>query len=1317
MTSCIAAGWGSGPYGLMPWGGGLNVIAGGPLPSTTAFDIYCVGPCGPMSVLLTYEGVNTVGDSSQFFVDSTTGDQVLASGGTFLTSGVQIVLTTSVTNTFTSDFTLDFEHLPNDFSDIVSRHVLVSVTDASGPCFVLFFSKIGIGYAGAVHFDGSGNLVLDSTFQVLPGSATLISELTYYSFRVACDHITGAAYIFVTKTADLIQIGHQLRYVMPIILASSLSHTPTDQTLISVRGTLAQPSEVSIDTLCLGADFTIPNSPPTADAGLDQAARTCSIIQLDGTKSFDPEGANIAYKWRLLDAPLGSAFSFDGVDGSSFPLPMPTGFTNKFYSPSLAVVDAIDSISITAGLGDVLVVSGIPYDIIGKGTDGPGFFIQIDGFILPDNFSNAPFKLLRQRGISGITSAKPTFFPDIPGIYKFDLVVFDGQLFSEPSITITNVTESPIPRGCIPDVRFLWGYLSDFWNLVDDKDRLTTFFSASAQIAATELLSLWQIDYSKSLRDVQRTFQRRWLNYELNIDEPFPELTTIAPIFGGLRQIFPVAGLAGIPGTTLSITIPFFAADGISSLSSSYTFTGSGNLTAQNVLDQLSQFLLRLDSRFVITTIANRSGTLVELRIQAPFSFSTGVSDTAPIFVAPLTNTEPSGAGSGIAVNAYKTDRSLLGLSIPQGAILALGQIGYRVVGVIDDPGDDWPFQRISLLDSLPTSPPTSWAIPGKVTSRIVDFYNSSVDFQDLSFYEIFDSTTQQALFLRLQGAFIAQNDTTSMGVTGLGILANYQTHPTRIFDVFFLSVTRLTHLPIDDLISDIPYLQEKINSTDDTAVFRRNIDFYLEEFRGQNSIRFAFTNFADPDNIWGSVDAIPARLWAETTYIDNSPIIEQNFGIPAAFTLDDLSQLPNNVDYLSAVRGLWYSYFNGPTLFNLRVGTQILLGLPFAEETGIITEIRNDFSVTNGRILVQDKKNTEIVRSYSYPASLSPEINPTTNLPYAVGDLVSQFAPLVTGVEVVDWVKDPHWFEGYLQQGSFFEIEKFHKFLVRVDSAAFNLSSLLFVQSFILRIKPTYTFPLFVVKQQLGTKGDTEVSTTDLIEPTGSLKLFAGACFLGNEMATMLDQGNPAGGGWVNKLDTDSDPTTPLPTYPTSQPVAWGLDRDLMCPEDSILVSACTTLGAPAVPTLDNIFALDSYVSTASIALFEDSWVTDVPSTWLNLFNDFTVTGNTTITDINLHIVGDAGATDHNFTLSIVKNGTEVSSSTFTQDSILFTKHISVSLAVVIGDVLRVRVKPTTIPFASTNWKSIQVELGTLTLWSLDTTLAAGTYCAYRNI
>ena len=132
------------------------------------------------------------------------------------------------------------------------------------------------------------------------------------------------------------------------------------------------------------------------------------------------------------------------------------------------------------------------------------------------------------------------------------------------------------------------------------------------------------------------------------------------------------------------------------------------------------------------------------------------------------------------------------------------------------------------------------------------------------------------------------------------------------------------------------------------------------------------------------------------------------------------------------------------------------------------------------------------------------------------------QFAPLVEGVEVVDYVKDPKWFEGLLSQGSFFEIEKYFKFLVRVDSAAFNLNTLLFAIQFVKRIKPTYTFPVLTVRR---TVDETTVDVGDDVVFKGRLSLYAGSWFgSGKGQATMFDQPHPSGGGWWNQFDSGTN-------------------------------------------------------------------------------------------------------------------------------------------------------------------------------------------------
>ncbi len=945
-------------------------------------------------------------------------------------------------------------------------------------------------------------------------------------------------------------------------------------------------------------------------------------------------------------------------------------------------------------VGDVIVVAGLPYTIMTTGTDGNGFYVAVDGYVLPDDLPGVTFKYLYQNGISGTTTVKPTFYPDIPGIFKFDLAVFDGGLTSSPAVMIINVTESPVPRGCIPDVSFLWNYLSNFWalgELREDRGRITTFWRALAQVAATNLLTLWQIDYNKSLRDTQRTFQRRWLHYDSVLEETQPEVTKLRALFNGCRTgDMPMAGTSAFTADTITLTSPVLATPAV--------FTVPGGALTPSILAGLMQNAFA-NSQILVRTIVDRTSTNAYLRVDAPFPFT--ISETGALFVETV-NTHPGGtAGIAIGVRAYKVERSLQFLGLQEGDLLTLDGAAYRILRVADDASDTWPFQRVTLEEDLPAMVDTIWNIPCVATSTTLDFYNALLTEGDIATFAVLDNTTNTETLLDVL-VYGAAADSTSALPVGAVPLGVYLLDSVR-YEVQFLRARRYRYIPLNPLVVDIPYLQDRVQVLDDTTVLRRNIDFFIETFRGQNTIRF-------DRSVWDV--APPDHIWAETTYIDNKPNIEGNFGIPAAFTLDDLNQLPSNVDYLSAVRGLWYSYFNGPTLFNLRAGSQILLGLPFAEETGTITEIRTDFSLTQGRILVQDLDRQEIIRSYTFPASLQMEQNPTTKTVYAVGDLVQQFAPLVTGVEVLDWIKDPLWFEGYMSQGVFFEIEKFHKFLVRVDSAAFNLPALLFVRSFILRIKPTYTYPLFVVQQKIA---DTEISVTDEVLATGTLLLFDGACFPHGMISTMFDDPKSPGGGWWNQFDAGYN-TTP-PVFPNPEPVVWGYDKDLLCPEDYILATGCTTFTVATIPDFDNIFAWDTPVTTSVMALFEASWVTSVPyPAGLVLFEPTTLLANGTINNIRITIVGDPQGTDPDYMLILTKNGVDLTPIAFTDPtSSPFMLDTPVSIPVSIGDILQARVVSAGTSSTSPFWKSIFVEAAAEVSWSYDTTLPAGTYCAYK--
>jgi hypothetical protein len=1204
-----------------------------------------------------------------------------------------------VPDSYTLQATFVSDWLPVDFSNLIYSHLYVGAANQVGYAAGLFFSSAGIAYTGAVYLT-SGNLALSGPMQVIPGTAGLIEQGVDYTIRIAVDAATTTAYIFVTETLPLEQglVGHHLIAILPAITTNGIV---ADGTYISLRGTDVRETQACFSMLGMATGLYMPNVPPRSDAGKDQSLRMCSVGILDGTASTDPEGGALTYSWRLIDAPSTSSYAFEGHDGFTVPLPVPTGYTDKFYSAELGNESLLDDIV----EGDVVLFGSVAYSVVSTGVDGTGFYVQTTTNAFVDSLSSVTFKLLRARFLSNAATAKPSFYPDVPGVYKFDLVVYDGQYLSTASTTVVNVMESQVPKGCIPDLSFMWQHLSDFWKLVEDRERIQVLWESMAQVAAAELLTLWQIDYSKSLRDIQRTFQRRWLHYDLRLPEPLPGLTTVRCSYGGVAtnvDIDSTAGVSGVQGTALVIESPVHATVRIQ-------FQQANPYTASKLQSTLQIKLQGADSRYSVVVLG--TGAAQRVLIVAPFYFVVGSGSTLPVFTVGAANAKPSGVcGVRLAPRTYRVDRSLQGLSVVEGDILVVGGNGYRISRVVDDVGDPLRYQRLVLQADLPMIPGDAWSITATVTSRLLNFYGGLVSAGDLAVFEVTDSTVEGLTLLSAPVTAACEAEVTKLGVdlTALGARLSVPTVTAKL-----AYVTRRTRLPVGDLVTDIPCLQEKIQESDDGAILRRNVDYFLETYRDHNSIRFVAGNSWDPGDVWqGGVP--PDRLWSEVTYFDNRPAVEANFGIPAEFTLDQLASIESDLDYLSAVRGLWYSYLNGPTMFNLRAGAQILLGLPFAEEAGVIEEIRTDFSVTQGRILVRDAANAAIVRSYHFPLPLGLETNPSTGLLYAVGDSVTQFAPLVQGAEVIDYVKDPTWFEGIMHQGVFFEVEKFHKFMMRVDSAAFSLSSLMFVRSFVLRVKPTYTFPLFVVRSAVK---DTEVSVLDTVVCTGRLVLNDGARFDAWNYSTMLDDYRAAGGGVRNQLDSNSNPFDSTPVFPTPDTeILWGLDKNYLSPEDHIVVSWLYAHAGGPVP-LDAGFKLDGgNVPSFPFSATPLTAVPAAPGGYL-FGSTFTVGVAGNIEGIRLIVQGGLGAGAlGDYVLSVLVNSVAHTSAITIPPGGMIGSISLTGVAVVPGDTVELRLIPGSSGARTPDWTYFSAILDcTPVPFQLDTGLAAGTYSNSR--
>ncbi len=1418
--------WGS------TWGSGSGPGGVDAIPTSQQWDLFDLSGVvrdDDIDRLPTYTEVSLSGDGGAFFVGSFN----IASGGIYPSTTAALIIDVAVSETFTVQYQVKLNNLPPDFSQVTQGvacgvHAYLGVWSSQDFAAGFFISAQGFAYTGEVSLDGNGDVVPAQAVNQIPGSDTWVAAGKEYVIRVVVDPDTQLLYLYVTP---LDQVGGGLD-LKAILVAIPTASPVSDNAFISARGSVSETVWLELNNYQLSSRKILPDLPPVANAGNDQALLKCSVLQLDGSASFDPEGAALSYEWRLVDAPITSAFVFTGGDGVTLAETLPTGYTDEFYSLELQDEDTREPIRVN----DVLTVPAGSFTIK-QIARTPLFFVRVEYVQLPQNSTGIQFKLVRQNSISGPDTIKPTFYPDVVGFYVFDLRVGDGTSSSSPlgtgrSRVLTNVIESPLPRGCEVDASFVFDSLLSFWKLVEDRDKLATFWEALSRVTATELYTLWQTEYAKSLRDIQRVFVRRWLHYDTLLPEPSPELTSLRFLWGGITSsAIPVTGAVGVASTYVVVTSPFLldpvtlpltlqgavppesyaqelqarlretlgpsvrayvwwarasvtsadlssvsypssvtlrtltvSVDGSPAatatigtpataselvaelaaqlVSVSVTLTPTGALrVASKVSDPASSVVIGAGSTLldtnggplVFTSLSSGSEAYIHLDANIPFTLTSASS--APYITYPSINTVAGRLSGGYKVGdtTLKVPVSLASLPVKEDDLLVIDRTSYRIVRVLDNPDDPLPFQRVVVKETLPASPAggSEWIIPGWVESTFLDFWNGLVDRGDAVDFEVTVPSGDQYV-TRIASA-------TALGVNGslVGRLAINTAELATQLSTDTSATNRLARvlrrrfLPIDDLIVDIPVLTDVIEVTDEDSVLRRNVDFFLETFRGHHSIRFSSGVGSDLGDVWEG-DVPPPRLWAEYTHVNNEEMVESNFGAAIGLTRD---KVPDTVDYLSAVRGIWYALYNGPSIQNLRISLQIFLGLPFAEESGIIEEIRTDYFTQKGRIIIRDSSNAEIIRSYTFPRTLPVEKSPVTGVLYKVGDYVEQFAPLVAGAEVIDWITDPTWFEGILQQGIFYEVQKYHSFLVRVNSEAFNLESLLFAQQFIQKIKPTHTNPLYVVSVNASGDGD-EIDVIDTVEYAASLYLVDSVC---DRMgaSTVFDEPWPSGSTYGesarNAFDTDDDPTNPPPVYPGPPDlVSWGFDKDVLCPADSLEAAYCELVPPGSLPAFDGAFAYDvGLVAQTYTTLAPPSYYPSAPQVVFTavdpgvlvrlavLFDGPTGTPSTQLTSPTWRIDllnGTVVVASVPFSIGFIH---PVDGLVITMPQNLEILSGSLGIQVSPGDVFSVVVTPVGTSLNQyTDWVQIVTAVAVSGgLWAFDTPFAGGVQCAYGEV
>jgi len=195
----------------------------------------------------------------------------------------------------------------------------------------------------------------------------------------------------------------------------------------------SDPDTVMVDTL---------NSPPVADAGVDQTVKVGDTVRLDGSGSGDADNDPLTFQWTLTDLPAGSAALLDnpGIVTPAFTADKP-----GTYTASLVVNDG----SVDSSADIVLVATENSKPLADAGPDINAFVgdtVMLDGTGSSDA-DNDPltfnWSLLSGPSVPTLNdaaTAAASFVADAAGAYVAQLIVNDGTVDSDPDTSTIQVS-------------------------------------------------------------------------------------------------------------------------------------------------------------------------------------------------------------------------------------------------------------------------------------------------------------------------------------------------------------------------------------------------------------------------------------------------------------------------------------------------------------------------------------------------------------------------------------------------------------------------------------------------------------------------------------------------------------------------------------------------------------------------------------------------------------------------------------------------------------------------------------------------------------
>lgn len=553
------------------------------------------------------------------------------------------------------------------------------------------------------------------------------------------------------------------------------------------------------------------------------------------------------------------------------------------------------------------------------------------------------------------------------------------------------------------DVSFLWDELPDFYRkYLQGTEYLTSVWGGLTQVLASDLLHLYETDYSKSLRDIPYATQRKWL--ALNQDQLL-ELATSPELSSYGRADFSYA--------TPVIRASFTVGNGYASR---YYRRMAGTASQEGSLTWYVDITVTAseENTLALAGYSKHDAVGLESTIACGVFSTAGKLHTTIIHGRDLTTAAASSVGAVALTQGRKyriqaeytaSTSTVVASATDLRAVRVASTAGYTegsagdLTSVLVDDSKDFVSAGVLVGDLLVLDGRDYEITAVSTRALTVEFATIPAAISGVS-YDVVGESKIDSVAMSLVSESVPSFSVDSFGLISgeKYLLRDLGAVPRRVLqatihELFYTDPTLAVS------VVDLPRLQSSPLSP--PTLKYSGQDYSLSESQ---------VLFLSPT----------VGAWYSEFGLFDEARVYNNFGANTPLAKEAASE-----DYLNRVRGVYYALLKGPTLSSIKTGVLASVGLPLTIEAGKVTQINTAYSGERGQIVVAG-------RSYLFPLSVGTSLS--------VGDSVAQFAPLCDGVTIKDYINTPTWFDDF---GFVTEIQKYHTFAVDIDLDAFDASSL----------------------------------------------------------------------------------------------------------------------------------------------------------------------------------------------------------------------------------------------------------------------------------